>query len=115
MVPAIFLAVAALLLNIVLSRLVSLQRQQIAVLKALGYADRRIGLHYLRLVAVMCVGRCRGGRRARGLAGRRDDRAVRQYFRFPDLAYRLDVGVASRVAVTAIAGAWPARCWRCAR
>ena len=37
--PAIFLGVAAFLINIVLSRLVSMQRDQIAVLKAFGYDD----------------------------------------------------------------------------
>ena len=41
--PAIFLAVAAFLLNVVVSRLVSTQREQIAALKALGYPNRAIG------------------------------------------------------------------------
>jgi len=40
-VPAIFLAVAAFLLNVVLSRIVLVQRAQIAALKALGTAMRR--------------------------------------------------------------------------
>ena len=53
-VPAIFLGVAAFLLNVVLSRLVATQREQIAVLKAFGYRDRAIAFHYLgfALVAV---------------------------------------------------------------
>jgi putative ABC transport system permease protein len=46
-VPAIFLAVAAFLLNVVLSRLVATQREQIAVLKAFGYSDAAVALHYL--------------------------------------------------------------------
>jgi putative ABC transport system permease protein len=37
--PAIFLGVAAFLLNVVVSRLVATQREQIAALKALGYAN----------------------------------------------------------------------------
>jgi putative ABC transport system permease protein len=52
-IPAIFLAVAAFLVNVVVSRLVFLERTQIAVLKALGYADTRIALHYLQMVAVI--------------------------------------------------------------
>lgn len=48
--PAIFLLVAAFLLNVVVSRLVSTQREQIAALKALGYGNASIGLHYLKLV-----------------------------------------------------------------
>jgi len=54
-VPAIFLAVAAFLVNVVVSRLVFLERTQIAVLKALGFTDRRIALHYLGLVASITV------------------------------------------------------------
>ncbi len=45
--PTIFLLVAVFLLNIVLRRLVSTQREQIAVLKAMGYSDEDIGLHVL--------------------------------------------------------------------
>jgi putative ABC transport system permease protein len=37
--PAIFLGVAAFLLNVVVSRLVATQREQIAALKALGYPN----------------------------------------------------------------------------
>ncbi|MGY4829100.1 ABC transporter permease [Sphaerotilaceae bacterium SBD11-9] len=53
--PAIFLAVAAFLLNVVVSRLVSTQREQIAALKALGYPNRSIGLHYLKLVLLVVL------------------------------------------------------------
>jgi putative ABC transport system permease protein len=51
--PAIFLGVAAFLLNVVISRLVATQREQIAALKALGYANRAIAAHYLKLVLVI--------------------------------------------------------------
>ena len=47
--PAIFLGVAAFLLNVVVSRLVGTQREQIAALKALGYPNARIAAHYLKL------------------------------------------------------------------
>ena len=55
--PSIFLAVAAFLLNVVVSRLVATQREQIAALKALGYPNRSIGGYYLRLVlAIVTTG-----------------------------------------------------------
>ncbi|MEH1906165.1 ABC transporter permease [Nostoc sp.] len=50
MMPCLFLAIAAFLLNFVISRLVGTQREQIAVLKALGYGNIAIGGHYLKLV-----------------------------------------------------------------
>jgi putative ABC transport system permease protein len=52
-VPLIFLGVSAFLVNVVLARLVQLQRPEIAALKALGYHDREVGLHYLKLVLVV--------------------------------------------------------------
>jgi putative ABC transport system permease protein len=51
--PVLFLAVAAFLLNVVLARIVSLQRGVVATLKALGYTDVSIALHYLELVVVI--------------------------------------------------------------
>ncbi len=53
--PVIFFGVAAFLLNVVISRLVSLQREQIAGLKAFGYSNFAVGLHYTKLV-ILIVG-----------------------------------------------------------
>jgi hypothetical protein len=41
--PIIFLGIAAFLLNLLLARLVSSQRDQIAVLKAFGYSNLDVG------------------------------------------------------------------------
>ena len=48
--PIIFFAVAAFLLNVVINRLISLQREQISTLKAFGYSNFSIGFHYSKLV-----------------------------------------------------------------
>lgn len=53
LIPTIFLAVAAFLLNVVLNRQVTTQREQIAALKALGYGNGKIAAHYLLQVAVI--------------------------------------------------------------
>ena len=53
--PSIFLGVAAFLLNVVVSRLVATQREQIAALKALGYPNLTIGVHYLKLVLLIVL------------------------------------------------------------
>lgn len=55
-IPAIFLAVTAFLLHLVLSRLVSTQREQIAVLKAFGYSNSDVGIHYLQLAFIAILG-----------------------------------------------------------
>ncbi|WP_179137600.1 ABC transporter permease [Candidatus Entotheonella palauensis] len=54
-IPPIFVAVAAFLLNVVLTRVVSIQREQIATLKALGYSNRTVALHYMKLVALITL------------------------------------------------------------
>lgn len=52
--PTLFLCIVAFLLNVLLSRLVGTQRGQVAVLKAFGYTNLEIGIHYLQwaLIAV---------------------------------------------------------------
>jgi len=52
-IPAIFLAVAAFLLNVVMSRMVTTERTQIATLKAFGYGPFEIMRHYLRFALVL--------------------------------------------------------------
>ncbi|MEQ1808069.1 MAG: FtsX-like permease family protein, partial [Burkholderiaceae bacterium] len=87
--PAIFLGVAAFLLNVVVSRLVATQREQIAALKALGYANRSIAAHYLKLVlAIVTVGLGIGvalgdwlGTMLTGLYA--------EFFRFPTFEHRI--------------------------
>lgn len=72
--PVIFLGVAAFLLNIVVNRLVTTQREQVAVLKAFGYSNAAIALHYIKLVLVVVafaviVGLVAGVWLGRGLSG----------------------------------------------
>jgi putative ABC transport system permease protein len=50
---SIFLGIGAFLLHILLSRLISTQRDQIAVLKAFGYSNGAIGWHFLKFVFVI--------------------------------------------------------------
>lgn len=110
--PTIFLIVAAFLLNVVLTRIVSVQREQIAALKALGYANREIGLHYaywslLIAVSGSLVGIFLGRLLGRGMIGMYND-----YFRFPFLAYQLSPDVVSAAlgfsVFAAVAGAFSA-------
>lgn len=108
--PAIFLGVAAFLLNIVLSRVVSLQRDQIAVLKAFGYTNLTVGLHYgaFALVAVL-IGAVAGTGLGLWL-GALINRMYVNFYRFPVLRYEVGptaIGLAVGVAaVAALVGAW---------
>ena len=92
--PAIFLAVAAFLLNVVISRLVSTQREQIAALKALGYANAAIAAHYLKLVlSIVALGLLLGLLLGRWMGGLLVQ-LYAEFFRFPRFDHQLDPGLA---------------------
>ena len=92
--PVIFLSVAAFLLNVVLSRLFALQREQIAILKAFGYSNSAIGWHYVKLVMLIVVigvvtGSLLGAWFGHGLARIYAETS----FRFPWLDYHVGAGI----------------------
>ncbi|MBI3145209.1 MAG: ABC transporter permease [Pseudogulbenkiania sp.] len=103
--PAIFLGVAAFLLNVVVSRLIALQREQIAILKAFGYPHGAIGWHYVKLVALVVVlgvaaGVALGAWFGQGLS----NVYMETTFRFPYLDYQLRPGIVLvALAVSALA------------
>jgi putative ABC transport system permease protein len=93
-VPVIFLGVAAFLVNVVLSRIVSVQRTQIAAIKALGYGDGAIAAHYVKWgLAVALLGSAVGVGLGAWL-GWAFTRMYTLFFNFPVLIYRLNVQVA---------------------
>ena len=53
--PPIFLIVAAFLVNMVLGRLIAMERAQIGLMKALGYGRGEIAGHYLKLALLIGV------------------------------------------------------------
>ncbi len=103
-IPIVFLAVAAFLLNVVLTRIIAVQREQIAALKALGYSSREVGFHYTQWSLVIAliggaVGTVGGGWMGSGMIS-----LYNQYFRFPFLEYQLSADVAlGAVAISFVA------------
>ena len=102
--PIIFLLVAAFLLNVVLTRIVSVQREQIAALKALGYTNPELGWHYTKLSLVIGAAGAAIGTIFGALLGSGMTSLYNQFFRFPTLTYGLPPGVvAGGVLVSFIA------------
>ncbi len=102
-IPTVFLAVAAFLLGVVLSRLVAVQRTLLGTLKALGYGDVQIGVHYAGFPVVVIlvgamVGTAAGFGMGSGLA-----RVYSEYYRFPSLRYEPELGVAALATAIALA------------
>jgi putative ABC transport system permease protein len=111
-VPLIFLAVTAFLMNVVLSRLIGTQRTQVGMLKAFGYSNTRIAIHYLELALAIALAGTLAGLPLGMWLGRVMAVFYATFFRFPVLVFRLEAAVivigAAATLVASIAGSWGA-------
>lgn len=103
--PTIFLLVAAFLVNMVLSRMVATQREQIGLLKAFGYTSGRVATHYLELALLIVLGGVVLGLPLGVYLGRLIAEFFGKFFRFPVLVFRVDPPVALGAALVAVASA----------
>ncbi|NNE40731.1 MAG: FtsX-like permease family protein [Marinicaulis sp.] len=83
----IFLGVAIFLLNIVITRLVHTEREQIGLLKAFGYSNNDVGAHYLKFVLVIALGGALVGWGGGQYLGRLLSGIYQKYFHFPFLLF----------------------------
>ncbi|NGP52351.1 ABC transporter permease [Thioalkalivibrio sp. XN8] len=109
--PVIFLGVAAFLLNVVIGRLVATEREQIATLKAFGYGNFQVGVHYTKLVLLitsigLVLGAALGARFARGLSN-----IYQEFYSFPYLQFRLDPMILLQAAVVTVGAAMLGTAW----
>ncbi len=110
--PLVFLGVAAFMTNSVMSRQIALQREQIAMLKACGFGNRQIGLHYFKFSLAIVVGGVALGAVGGVILGYRLVEMYHLFFRFPQLDFILDgrvlltaASVSALAAFTGVAGA----------
>ena len=89
-VPPIFLAVAAFLLNIVITRMVQSEREQIGLLKAFGYSSFEIGAHYFKFVLTVAIGGAVLGCLLGIVSGRSLLVVYQAYYKFPFLVFQVD-------------------------
>jgi putative ABC transport system permease protein len=102
--PVVFLSVAAFMVNAVLTRLLALQREQIAIMKAFGFTNRQIVAHYLKFAFVMVAAGTTMGALAGIALGKRLVLLYHRFFRFPDLEFQMD-NTAFPLALIVCAGA----------
>lgn len=88
--PPIFLAVSIFLLNIVITRLVQTEREQIGLIKAFGYSNRDVGLHYLKFVLAIAIAGAFVGWGGGVWLGRSMAALYQNYYHFPFLVYAID-------------------------
>lgn len=91
--PIIFLTVAAFLINVVMSRQIATQREQIGMLKAVGYSDLEIALHYLKMITVVVAIGSVIGVAAGTWMGTGMTQMYTQFFHFPILKYSFSMEV----------------------
>jgi putative ABC transport system permease protein len=85
--PPIFVLVAAFLVNLTLSRIVTLEREQIGLLKAVGYSNLAVAGHYIKLVIVIAMIGIGIGSVAGTWLGVYVTRLFGDYYRFPFLIF----------------------------
>ena len=105
--PPVFLLVAAFLVNVVISRLIAVQRSGIGLLKAFGYRDRDVVAHYLKLVAVIAAAGVLIGGAAGLWLGQVMAGLYMEYYRFPFLLFQAhpsDYAVVVGVAMLTVMG-----------
>ncbi len=92
-VPTVFLAVAALILDVLMMRLAQQQRTVIGTLKALGYTNHQVVLHFLKYgIVVGLLGGLTGAAFGYWLAGFMLD-MFRQFYEFSTIINRPYLGI----------------------
>jgi putative ABC transport system permease protein len=104
-VPTVFLLVAAFLVHVVLARVIAAQRESIGMLKAFGYSNARLAVHFLELALAIAgigvvVALPIGAWLAHGIAT-----FFTRLFRFPALVFRIEPEVVVLAAATALLAA----------
>jgi putative ABC transport system permease protein len=89
--PAVFLSIAAFMTSAVLTRLIRLQREQIAQLKAFGYSSTQVGWHYLKFALIIVVAGLGVGGTAGVVLGDSVVQVYHRFFRFPELSFHPDL------------------------
>ncbi len=86
--PTVFLAVAAFLTNMVLARLIAMERSEIGLLKAFGYSRGQIAWHYAKFVLAIGAFGIALGWIAGYWLGWYETRLYAEFYHFPFLLYR---------------------------
>ncbi|MFM1815900.1 MAG: hypothetical protein RLZ98_2595 [Pseudomonadota bacterium] len=110
-VPPIFMTVAAFLINMALSRLIVLERQQIGLLKALGYSTFVVAGHYLKLAGAICLVGIAVGYVVGVWLGIEITRLYGAIFQFPFLVFQNPPGVFLLASLSAIIAAVGGALW----
>jgi putative ABC transport system permease protein len=103
-IPPIFLLVSAFLINMTLTRLITLEREQIGLLKALGYSRVAVAWHYVKFVLVIAAVGIALGSGVGTWIGHEMTVLYARFYAFPFLLFRTDAStylIAAGISVSA--------------
>lgn len=103
--PIVFLSIAAFMTSAVLTRLIRLQREQIAQLKAFGYSSAQVGVHYLKFALVIVAVGLGVGTVGGFWLGSNIVRLYQKFFQFPSLTFHPDANAIVVAALVSTAAA----------
>lgn len=103
--PTIFLLVAAFLTNMVLTRLIAMERSEIGLLKAFGYRNRDIAAHYAQFVVAIGIVGVGLGWLLGYLLGQYETRLYANFYHFPFLLYEPGPRAFAIAAVVSVSSA----------
>lgn len=103
--PVLFMGIAAFLLNVVIGRMVAMQREQIATLKAFGYGNGEVLWHYLKMVSLITGMGVAGGAVLGAWLGLKLSGIYMEFYNFPYLKFALQPGTALEAAAISLAAA----------
>jgi len=101
-IPPVFFAISAFLVGMVMSRIVALDRAEIGLLKALGYSDLEVCLHYLLLATLIAVVGVAIGWGMGTVLARAMALQYARFFDFPYLLFRVPLWVYAMSGLAAL-------------
>jgi putative ABC transport system permease protein len=104
-VPVIFLAIAGMLLHMVLSRIINMEREQIGILKALGFTGYEIGSYYAKMALVIGLVGLVVGTSIGLYMGNMMAALYIEFFRFPSLQFVFSAQVITLATMISLGGA----------
>ena len=103
--PVMFMGIAAFLLNVVIGRLVAMQREQVASLKAFGYSNLAVLWHYLKMVSAIVIAGVVGGTVLGVWLGEVLSALYMKFYHFPYLKFSLQPATVVEAALASLLAA----------
>ncbi len=100
--PPIFFGISGFLVSMVMGRIVSLERSEIGLLKAIGYSNTEVCLHYLMLAGLIALAGIGLGWFAGTMLARSTAAQYGEFFNFPYVIFRVSFWVYAASGLAAL-------------